>query len=76
MVLYWLAAGLLTGWLYRQFRRGSAWGLCLYPLIFLGSLEVPRGLYLSGGRAIPAICFLLLSAWLLHIRQRRAAAAA
>jgi hypothetical protein len=71
VILYWLAAGLVCGWMYRQFQRGSAWGLCLYPLLFLGTLEVPRGLYLSGGRAIPPICFLLLSACLLRIQQRR-----
>lgn len=76
MLLYWLVAGLLSGWTYGQFRRGSAWGLCFYPLLFLGTLEVPRGLYLSGGRAVPQICFLLLSACLLRIQQRRAEAAA
>ncbi|HEY1757177.1 MAG TPA: O-antigen polymerase [Bryobacteraceae bacterium] len=72
MILYWLMIGLITGWVYRNFKRGSAWGLCLYPMLFLGTLEVPRGLYLSGGRAVPPICFLLLSAFLLRIKQRRA----
>ena len=71
-ILYWLLAGMLSGWIYRSFKRGTAWGLCLYPLLFLGLLEVPRGLYLTGGRATPPICFLILSAYLLAIGQRRA----
>jgi hypothetical protein len=73
---FWLLAGLISGWAYRQFKRGAAWGLCLYPMLFLGTLEVPRGLYLSGGRAVPPICFLLLSASLLAIRQNRSTVAA
>jgi hypothetical protein len=75
-ILFWLAAGLVSGWAYRQFKRGSGWGVCLYPLLFLGIMEVPRGLYLTGGRATPPIVFLLLSAALLALQQRRAQAAA
>ncbi len=68
---YWLVTGLVFGRLYALFRRRSAWGLCLYPVLFLGLVDVPRGLYWSSGRAIPAIVFLALSAYLLAIQQRR-----
>lgn len=74
-VLYWAAAGAVSGALYRRFRQGCAWGLCLYPIVYLGLLDVPRGLYWGGGRAFPQLCFLTLSAFLLHVRQKRAKAA-
>jgi hypothetical protein len=70
-ILYWFTGGLIWGWFYQQFKCGSSWGLCFYPLLFLGALEVPRGLYLNGGRAIPPICFLLLSAYVLRVPQLR-----
>ena len=73
-VLYWLVTGVVCGAIYRGFKRGSAWGLCLYPVLYLGILDVPRGLYWAGGRAVPQICFLALSGFLLAIQQRRAKA--
>jgi hypothetical protein len=73
-ILYWAGAGAICGTLYRRFRRGCAWGLCVYPVLFLGILDVPRGLYWAGGRAIPPLCFLMLSAFLLRIQQKRATA--
>lgn len=76
VVMFWLISGVISGWVYREFKLEKAWGLCLYPILFLGLLEVPRGLYLSGGRAVPPICFLLLSAYLLTVQQRHAASAA
>jgi len=71
---YWIAVGFVCGSLYRLFRRRSAWGLCLYPILFLGLLDVARGLYWAGGRAIPPLCFLTLSGFLLAIQQKRAKA--
>jgi oligosaccharide repeat unit polymerase len=74
-LLYWLLAGLVCGILYRLFRAGNAWGLCLYPFVYITLLEIPRGLHWCSPRSTPGFCFLLLSAILLRIRQTRAAAA-
>ncbi len=75
-LVYWLVTGYVCGSLYRSFKRKSALGLCLYPVLFLGLLDIARGLYWSGGRAIPPLCFLTLSGFLLAIQQKRAKSAA
>ena len=51
-ILYWVLAGMLFALLFRWFRERRAWGLCLYPMVFLHLLEVPRGLYLSDAREL------------------------
>jgi oligosaccharide repeat unit polymerase len=70
-LLYWFLAGVACGFLYRLFRRGNAWGLCLYPFVYIGLLEIPRGLYWADGRSFPAFGFLVLSAFVLRIQQAR-----
>jgi hypothetical protein len=70
-LLYWAGVGVLCGSLYRRFRLGDAWGLCLYPLVYVTLLEVPRGLHWGDGRAFPPYCFLIVSAFLLRVRQLR-----
>lgn len=74
--LYWLLAGVACGLLHRWFRAGNAWGLCLYPFVFITLVEIPRGLYWSDSRAFPPLCFLLVSAFLLRMEQERTSAVA
>ncbi|MGA8595670.1 MAG: O-antigen polymerase [Bryobacteraceae bacterium] len=71
-LLYWFSIGLLSAVLYRSFKSARAWGLCLYPVLFLGLSDVSRCLYWSSGRAVPGMVFLLVSGLFLHMRQKRA----
>ena len=47
-------AGLVAGLLYQSFRQARPMGLFLYPLVFVGLLELPRYIYWSSGRALYA----------------------
>ena len=49
-ILYWLVCGIVCGLLYRSFQRRQAWGLMLYPIIFISIVELPRILYWAEGR--------------------------
>jgi oligosaccharide repeat unit polymerase len=64
-LLYWAVMGLITGYLYSLFVRRHPLGMCLYPVCFLTLTELPRYIFWGGGRAFPALAFLLLSAFLL-----------
>ncbi len=59
-VVYFLLAGVIAGLLYRGFRHGKPLGLFLYPLVFVGLLELPRYIYWSYGRTIYAWIGLLV----------------
>jgi oligosaccharide repeat unit polymerase len=61
-LLYWLAMGLVCGAVYQSFRRLDLTGLLLYPVLFLGLMEVPLALFWSEGRAFPAVFLLAASA--------------
>lgn len=62
--LIWFAvAGLLLGWLYRSFCNGSVWALLIYPPMVTGLFEMPRYLYWTQGRWVPALVALLAVAW-------------
>jgi len=64
-LLYWAIMGLITGYLYSLYARRHPLGMCIYPICFLTLTELPRYIYWGGGRAFPALAFLLLSAFLL-----------
>lgn len=71
-LLYLLAAGVIIGLLYRGFRESSPMGLLIYPVLFIGVVELPRYLAWSQGRVFPALAMLVALAVLL----RRAGAGA
>jgi len=50
-IVFFLVVGLVAGLLYRGFCQSKAFGLFLYPIVFVGLLELPRYLYWSQGRA-------------------------
>jgi len=58
-LIYWLLIGVACGLVYALHRRREPLGLLLYPLIYLGVMEVPLALYWSEGRALPSECLLL-----------------
>ena len=53
-------AGLATGLGYRAFVNGRVLALLLYPLVVTGLFELPRFLYWTLGRTVPAVVALLL----------------
>ena len=73
-VLYFLLVGFVLGRLYVQFAAGRIVGLLLYPVFFVGVLEVPRYLYWAQGRVTPAIVALMLVGLRItaHARHARA----
>jgi hypothetical protein len=53
------------------FRRKKLAGLLLYPMLFLGLLELPLALYWSEGRSFPAQFMLVAVAVLLPLVGRQ-----
>jgi hypothetical protein len=69
-LIYWLVMGVICGLVYELFQRKESLGLFLYPMIYLGLMEVPLALYWGEGRAFPSLC-LLAGAPLLTVFMRR-----
>jgi hypothetical protein len=59
-VLYFLVIGVISGLLYHGFRQAKPLGLFLYPVVFVGLLELPLLVYWPEGRATPAWIGLLI----------------
>ncbi|MGE2713321.1 O-antigen polymerase [Mycolicibacterium litorale] len=53
-LLFFLIAGAIAGLLYRSFREGSPAGLLMYPLFFVGLIELPRYMHWTQGRSLPS----------------------
>jgi hypothetical protein len=69
-LLWLLVAGVLVGLCWSGFRTGAPWALVSYPVVFLGLLELPRYLYWTQGRLVPAAVALAIVAFLLSRRPR------
>jgi oligosaccharide repeat unit polymerase len=50
-LLFFFAIGFFAGFLYRKFCAGQPVGLLLYPVFFVGLVEIPRYLYWVQGRS-------------------------
>ena len=62
--LIWFAvAGLILGLIYRYFTGGATWAVLIYPILVTGLFELPRYMYWTQGRVLPAIVALLAVAW-------------
>jgi hypothetical protein len=59
-------AGVIGATLQRSYQRGNPLGMLMYPFLILSMLELPRQMYLTNSRALPAIVYLAMSAYLLH----------
>lgn len=73
-IVFFLLLGLAAGFLYSRFCTGnsvSMFGLFLYPIFFVGLLELPRYFYWSQGRATPAWVGLIVLAIMLARREAR-----
>ncbi|OBF47125.1 O-antigen polymerase [Mycolicibacterium monacense] len=70
-LIYFLIVGVVAGLLYRAFREGHSAGLLLYPVLFVGLLELPRYMHWTQGRAFPAIVVLIgVAVWLNRCTRR------
>jgi uncharacterized membrane protein YeaQ/YmgE (transglycosylase-associated protein family) len=67
-LLWWLLAGLICGFLYKEFKRRSVAGIFLYPAIYIGLIEATRILYWATGRFFPDIFTLVVGVLLLFRR--------
>ena len=70
-LIYWLIAGLVCGTVYRLFCEREMAGLLLYPVLYLGLLEVPLALYWAEGRAFPSLFLLAGTPALLGLLGRQ-----
>jgi len=68
--IYFFLVGLFLGHLYRLFAAGRLFGLLLYPVFFIGLLELPRYLYWAQGRSSPAFLVLFLIGLVASARAR------
>ncbi|WP_231737706.1 O-antigen polymerase [Mycobacterium sp. IS-1742] len=53
-LVFFLVAGVIAGLLYRSFREASPAGLLMYPLFFVGLIELPRYMHWTQGRSLPS----------------------
>jgi hypothetical protein len=61
-LLFLLALGAVCGWCWASLRSGRPAGMLLYPVVLVGLFELPRYLYLTQGRVLPALVVLVLLA--------------
>lgn len=70
-IVYFLLIGVVVGLLYRGFCQGKPFGLFLYPVLFVGLLELPRYVYWANARTIYAVVGLLVVAVLVSRAEAR-----
>jgi hypothetical protein len=77
-LIYWFAIGLACGLLYYLYCHKTPLGLMVYPIVYLGLLEVPLALYWGEGRAFPSQMLLAVAPLILwfarNTKDRRALA--
>jgi hypothetical protein len=72
-LLFWIALGVGLTIAYRRFITLEASGLVIFPVLFIGCLEVGRLLYWTLGRAFPALAgAIVLGLWLDHAERPQA----
>ena len=71
--VFLVALGVVLGLLYRGFRDGAVLGALLYPVAVTGLLDLPRYLYWTQGRVVPAVaCLVGVAVVLVRAERRRA----
>ncbi len=69
--IFWGILGLGVGYVYRNYQAGRLMGLAIYPLCFIGILEVPRIVYFTSQRAFPSLFLLIAFAYFLRYQVPR-----
>jgi len=72
-VVWFALAGLFLGIAYRGFTNGNLWAVLVFPPLFTGLLELPRYIYWTQGRWLPALAALLFVAWYAQRSPKRGA---
>lgn len=76
-IVFFAIVGIVAGFLYRGFTDGEPFGLLLYPIVFIGLLEIPRYMHWAQGRTTYTwVALVIIAALLTRIRRRDARAAA
>jgi hypothetical protein len=70
-LLYWFVIGVTLGAVYQFFLRREPLGLLLYPMLYLGLIEVPLALYWGEGRAFPSLLLLIVAAALIGLMRNQ-----
>jgi hypothetical protein len=70
-LLYWFVIGVMIGAVYQLFLRKEPLGLFLYPMLYLGLIELPLALYWGEGRAFPSLCLLIAAASLIQLMRNQ-----
>ena len=68
-LLMYLALGIVAGVLYRQFRAGNVIGVLIYPVVFMGLLELTQLFYLGDQRLFTT--YALLIPILIYLRPQK-----
>ncbi|MFI6881633.1 O-antigen polymerase [Streptosporangium canum] len=68
-LVFWAAVGLAVGVCYRWMRSGEMRGLVLYPVLYVGLVDLVRYFYWGEGRAFPTLAGAVLLALLVHRRR-------
>jgi oligosaccharide repeat unit polymerase len=58
-LVYLFGTGVILGLLYRGFRESTPLGVLIYPVLFIGVVELPRYLAFSQGRVFPTLVALV-----------------
>jgi hypothetical protein len=61
-LVFMAVVGVVLGLLHRSFRDGRPSGVLLYPVLFLGIIELPRLLAWPAGRLLPSLAVLVVLA--------------
>ncbi|MEJ5945311.1 hypothetical protein WDZ17_08395 [Pseudokineococcus basanitobsidens] len=73
-LVYLAVAGVLIGLAYQAFVEGRLIGLLLYPIAATGAFELPRYVYWSQGRVLPAVlCVVVVTLYVARAGRRRPA---
>ncbi|GAA2885158.1 hypothetical protein GCM10010517_48730 [Streptosporangium fragile] len=68
-MVFWGATGLAIGACHRWMRSGEVRGLVLYPVLYVGLVDLARYFYWGEGRAFPSLVGAVLLALFLHRRR-------
>ncbi len=69
--VFFFLCGLVVGTAYTGWRSGRPVGLLTYPVMFTGLLELPRYVYWTQGRVVPAAVVLLVLASVMNRAPQR-----
>lgn len=70
-LIWWFLTGLGCGFVYEMYCRREPLGLLVFPVIYLGLMEMPLAFYWGDGRAFPSQCLLLGTPLLLWVIRRQ-----